>query len=61
MNVIQQPKVLSRYDSMKKALENYTLEGTPDDKSSILQQVWFTTRVPTRTYVPLIMLEPLSM
>ncbi|OMP01749.1 Thioredoxin-like protein [Corchorus olitorius] len=31
-------KVFSRLDKVQKAMENYTLEATPDDKSSVLQQ-----------------------
>ncbi|XP_057500627.1 uncharacterized protein LOC130784679 isoform X1 [Actinidia eriantha] len=31
-------KVFSRFESLKKSLTNYTLEGTPDDKSGVLQQ-----------------------
>ncbi|RVX23356.1 hypothetical protein CK203_000730 [Vitis vinifera] len=31
-------KVFSRFESLQKALKNYTLEGTPDDKSGVLQQ-----------------------
>ncbi|CAI0405490.1 unnamed protein product [Linum tenue] len=31
-------KVLSRFDSLRKAVENYTIEATPDDRSGVLQQ-----------------------
>lgn len=31
-------KVFSRFDSLKKAVKNYTIEATPDDRSSVLQQ-----------------------
>ncbi|XVF17484.1 hypothetical protein REPUB_Repub10bG0126300 [Reevesia pubescens] len=31
-------KVLSRLDKVKKAMENYTMKATPDDKSGVLQQ-----------------------
>ncbi|KAL0461868.1 UNVERIFIED_CONTAM: hypothetical protein Slati_0074400 [Sesamum latifolium] len=31
-------KVFSRWDALKKAMKNYTIKATPDDKSSILQQ-----------------------
>lgn len=31
-------KVFSRFDSLKKAGENYTITATPDDKGSVLQQ-----------------------
>lgn len=31
-------KVFSRFESIKKALKNYTIAATPDDKSSVLQQ-----------------------
>ncbi|XWS33459.1 hypothetical protein CRYUN_Cryun22dG0084600 [Craigia yunnanensis] len=31
-------KEFSRLDKVKKAMENYTIEATPDDKSSVLQQ-----------------------
>ncbi|KAL9683243.1 hypothetical protein QQ045_015062 [Rhodiola kirilowii] len=31
-------KVLSRFDAIKKATENYTIEATPTDRSSVLQQ-----------------------
>ncbi|KAK6923932.1 Peroxiredoxin-like 2A/B/C [Dillenia turbinata] len=31
-------KVFSRFESIQKALENYTMAATPDDKSSVLQQ-----------------------
>lgn len=43
--VIQQAKVFSRWDSIKKAGKNYTIAATPDDKASVLQQV-----VPFFTY-----------
>eukprot|EP00262_Sarcandra_glabra_P018211 TRINITY_DN646_c0_g1_i2.p1 TRINITY_DN646_c0_g1~~TRINITY_DN646_c0_g1_i2.p1 ORF type:complete len:282 (-),score=50.97 TRINITY_DN646_c0_g1_i2:523-1278(-) len=31
-------KVFSRFESLQKALKNYTIGATPDDKSSVLQQ-----------------------
>ncbi|XP_052196156.1 thioredoxin-like protein AAED1, chloroplastic [Diospyros lotus] len=31
-------KVFSRFESLKKAAKNYTIEATPDDRSSVLQQ-----------------------
>ncbi|KAL2499564.1 Thioredoxin superfamily protein [Abeliophyllum distichum] len=31
-------KVFSRIEAVKKAMKNYTIEATPDDKSSVLQQ-----------------------
>ncbi|KAH7851862.1 hypothetical protein Vadar_017479 [Vaccinium darrowii] len=31
-------KVFSRFEDLQKSLKNYTLEATPDDKSSVLQQ-----------------------
>ncbi|XP_043713992.1 thioredoxin-like protein AAED1, chloroplastic [Telopea speciosissima] len=31
-------KVFSRYKSLQKAVKNYTIEATPDDRSSVLQQ-----------------------
>ncbi|TKY55592.1 Thioredoxin protein AAED1 [Spatholobus suberectus] len=31
-------KVFSRFDALQKALKNYTIEGTPDDTSGVLQQ-----------------------
>ncbi|XWS45110.1 hypothetical protein CRYUN_Cryun15aG0108400 [Craigia yunnanensis] len=31
-------KVFSRLDKVKKAMENYTIKATPDDKSGVLQQ-----------------------
>ncbi|KNA12363.1 hypothetical protein SOVF_126680, partial [Spinacia oleracea] len=31
-------KVFSRFDSLKKAMENYTIQATPDDRSGVLQQ-----------------------
>lgn len=31
-------KVLSRFEALQKAMKNYTIEATPDDKSSVLQQ-----------------------
>ncbi|XP_010679673.2 thioredoxin-like protein AAED1, chloroplastic [Beta vulgaris subsp. vulgaris] len=31
-------KVFSRFESLKKAMENYTIEATPDDRSGVLQQ-----------------------
>ncbi|XP_048136415.1 thioredoxin-like protein AAED1, chloroplastic [Rhodamnia argentea] len=31
-------KVFSRFDALQKAVKNYTIEATPDDRSSVLQQ-----------------------
>lgn len=31
-------KVFTRFDSLQKALKNYTISATPDDRSSVLQQ-----------------------
>ncbi|GMP31206.1 hypothetical protein CsSME_00005515 [Camellia sinensis var. sinensis] len=31
-------KVFSRFENIQKALKNYTIEATPDDRSSVLQQ-----------------------
>uniref|UniRef100_A0A5B7BYX0 Thioredoxin-like protein AAED1 n=1 Tax=Davidia involucrata TaxID=16924 RepID=A0A5B7BYX0_DAVIN len=31
-------KVFSRYEALQKAVENYTIKATPDDRSSVLQQ-----------------------
>ncbi|KAF3783837.1 Thioredoxin-like protein AAED1 [Nymphaea thermarum] len=31
-------KVFTRFDSIQKALKNYTISATPDDRSSVLQQ-----------------------
>ncbi|KAG8081546.1 hypothetical protein GUJ93_ZPchr0172g2971 [Zizania palustris] len=31
-------KVFSRFDSLKEAVKNYTIEATPDDRASVLQQ-----------------------
>lgn len=31
-------KVFSRVDALKKAMKNYTIKATPDDRSSVLQQ-----------------------
>ncbi|KAF5182685.1 Thioredoxin-like protein aaed1 protein [Thalictrum thalictroides] len=31
-------KVFSRFDSLREAVKNYTIEATPDDRSSVLQQ-----------------------
>ncbi|CAK9184126.1 unnamed protein product [Ilex paraguariensis] len=31
-------KVFSRFDALQQALKNYTIEATPDDRSSVLQQ-----------------------
>lgn len=31
-------KVFSRYDSLRKAVKNYTIAATPDDRGSVLQQ-----------------------
>uniref|UniRef100_A0A2P2JE17 Uncharacterized protein n=1 Tax=Rhizophora mucronata TaxID=61149 RepID=A0A2P2JE17_RHIMU len=35
-------KVFSRIDSLRKAGQNYTIQATPDDRSSVLQQVVFS-------------------
>jgi hypothetical protein len=32
-------KVFSQFDSLKEATKNYTIEATPDDRPSVLQQV----------------------
>jgi len=37
--LIPQAKVFSRYDSLQKAAENYTIGATPNDISGVLQQV----------------------
>ncbi|PIA53573.1 hypothetical protein AQUCO_00900270v1 [Aquilegia coerulea] len=31
-------KVFSRFDALREAVKNYTIEATPDDRSSVLQQ-----------------------
>lgn len=31
-------KVFSRFESLKKAMENYTIQATPDERSGVLQQ-----------------------
>ncbi|KAB5526566.1 hypothetical protein DKX38_020413 [Salix brachista] len=31
-------KVFSRFDALRKAVKNYTIEATPDDRSGVLQQ-----------------------
>lgn len=31
-------KVFSRYESLRKAVKNYTIEATPDDRAGVLQQ-----------------------
>jgi hypothetical protein len=31
--------VLSRFEALRKAVKNYTIEATPDDRSGVLQQV----------------------
>lgn len=31
-------KVFSRFEALRKAVQNYTIEATPDDRSSVLQQ-----------------------
>ncbi|AQK63163.1 Thioredoxin superfamily protein [Zea mays] len=31
-------KVFSRFDSLKEAVKNYTIEATPDDRAGVLQQ-----------------------
>lgn len=38
--MIRQAKVFSRFEALQKAVKNYTIEATPDDRSSVLQQVW---------------------
>lgn len=37
--MIWQAKVFSRFEALQKALKNYTIEATPDEQSSVLQQV----------------------
>lgn len=37
--MIRQAKVFSRFEAFQKALKNYTIEATPEDRSSVLQQV----------------------
>jgi len=37
--LISQTKVFSRFDALQKAVKNYTIEATPDDRSGVLQQV----------------------
>ncbi|KAG2535534.1 hypothetical protein PVAP13_9NG121000 [Panicum virgatum] len=32
-------KVFSRFDSLREAVKNYTIEATPDDRAGVLQQV----------------------
>jgi hypothetical protein len=32
-------KVFSRFESLKEAVKNYTIEATPDDRAGVLQQV----------------------
>ncbi|MCI28575.1 thioredoxin-like protein AAED1 chloroplastic-like, partial [Trifolium medium] len=32
-------KVLSRFDALQKAVKNYTIDATPDDRRGVLQQV----------------------
>ncbi|XP_020548334.1 thioredoxin-like protein AAED1, chloroplastic isoform X2 [Sesamum indicum] len=34
----ERTKVFSRVDALKKAMKNYTIKATPDDRSSVLQQ-----------------------
>lgn len=34
-----QAKVLSRFNELREATKNYTIEATPDDRSGVLQQV----------------------
>ena len=34
-----QAKILGRLDAVQKATKDYTLEATPDDRASVLQQV----------------------
>ncbi len=35
-----QAKVFSRFDALREALKNYTMDATPDNRSSVLQQVF---------------------
>lgn len=44
-------KVFSRFESIKKALKNYTIAATPDDKSSVLQQVCAAALVFNRLFI----------
>jgi hypothetical protein len=39
-------KIYSRLDHIKKATKNYTLEGTPNDLTGVLQQVEVVRRHP---------------
>ncbi|KAM7516425.1 hypothetical protein LguiA_006008 [Lonicera macranthoides] len=34
----ERAKVFSRFEALQKAVKNYTIEATPDDRSSVLQQ-----------------------
>ena len=36
---MHQAKVFSRFGALQKAVKNYTIKATPDDKSGVLQQV----------------------
>ncbi|KAK9990827.1 hypothetical protein SO802_025812 [Lithocarpus litseifolius] len=38
LTLMHQAKVLSRFEALQKAVKNYTIEATPDDRSSVLQQ-----------------------
>lgn len=39
LTLMWQAKVFSRFEALQKAVKNYTIEATPDDRSSVLQQV----------------------
>lgn len=39
-----QTKVFSRFDEIREATKNYTIQATPEDRSSVLQQVLFFAR-----------------
>lgn len=41
LTVTWQAKVFSRFEALQKAVKNYTIEATPDDRSGVLQQVRF--------------------
>ena len=34
--------MFSRFDSLREAVKNYTIEATPDDRAGVLQQVRFS-------------------
>ena len=36
-----QKKIFSRFDEIREAAKNYTIKATPEDRSSVLQQVCF--------------------